>query len=103
MTMETAELSIGLGKKGDGTDSNRARRNDLRKNINIVRELAIADFRLKYHDSALGYIWSMLNPLLLFAVYYFVFTRIFKSALPHYPVFLLIGIVNYSFFQDCTF
>jgi ABC-type polysaccharide/polyol phosphate export permease len=70
---------------------------------NIVRELAIADFRLKYHDSALGYIWSMLNPLLMFGVYYFVFTNIFKSNIPDYPLFLLSGILSYAFFQDVTF
>jgi ABC-type polysaccharide/polyol phosphate export permease len=73
------------------------------KNINIIRELAIADFRLKYHDSVLGYLWSMLNPLLMFAIYYFVFTRIFQSSIPYYPVFLLAGIISYAFFQDCTF
>jgi len=75
----------------------------LKKYINIVRELAIADFRLKYHDSALGYIWSMLNPMMMFAIYYFVFTRIFKSDIQFYPLFLLSGIISYTFFQDCTF
>src|SRR5579862_9653212 len=73
------------------------------KYINIVRELAVADFRLKYHDSVLGYIWSMLNPLLMFGVYYFVFTKIFPNKIPNFPLFLLVGIVNYTFFQDCTF
>jgi ABC-type polysaccharide/polyol phosphate export permease len=76
---------------------------ELKKNLNIIRELAIADFRLKYHDSVLGYLWSMLNPLMMFAIYYFVFTRIFQSAIPYYPVFLLAGIISYAFFQDCTF
>ena len=75
----------------------------LRKYLNIVRELAVADFRLKYHDSVLGYVWSMLNPMFMFAVYYFVFTKIFKSAIQDYPLFLLIGIISYAFFQDCTF
>ncbi|MFI5251104.1 MAG: ABC transporter permease [Bacteroidota bacterium] len=70
---------------------------------NIIRELAIADFRLKYHDSALGYVWSMLNPLLMFGVYYYVFTTIFHSTIPSYPIFLLAGIISYAFFQDCTF
>ena len=74
-----------------------------RQNYNIVRELAVADFRLKYHDSALGYLWSMLNPMLMFAVYYFVFTKIFKSTIPDYPLFLLSGIISYAFFQDVTF
>jgi len=76
---------------------------NLAKYVNIVRELAVADFRLKYHDSALGYVWSMLNPLLMFGVYFFVFTRVFKSTIQDYPIFLLIGIFNYAFFQDCTF
>lgn len=75
----------------------------LRKNINIVRELAVADFRLKYHDSALGYIWSMLNPMMMFGIYFFVFTKIFKSTIEYYPLFLLSGIMSYTFFQDCTF
>ncbi|HUN65250.1 MAG TPA: ABC transporter permease [Bacteroidota bacterium] len=81
----------------------RHRMRDLRKYVTIIRELAIADFRLKYHDSALGYIWSMLNPLLMFVIYYFVFTRIFPSSIAHYPLFLMAGILNYAFFQDCTF
>ncbi len=75
----------------------------LRQYVNIIRELAIVDFRLKYHDSVLGYVWSMLNPLLMFGVYLFVFTKIFTSAIQYYPLFLIIGIVNYAFFQDCTF
>lgn len=71
--------------------------------VNIIREFAISDFRLKYHDSVLGYFWSMLNPLLMFGVYYFVFTKIFHNPIPYYPIFLLTGIVSYAFFQDCTF
>src|SRR6185369_16983855 len=71
--------------------------------INIVRELAIADFRMKYHDSALGYLWSMLNPMLMFAVYYFVFTKIFTNPIQDYPLYLLSGIISYTFFQDVTF
>jgi ABC-type polysaccharide/polyol phosphate export permease len=74
-----------------------------RKYLNIVRELAIADFRMKYHDSVLGYIWSMLNPLVMFAVYFFVFTKIFPNKIDNFPLFLIIGVVNYTFFQDCTF
>jgi ABC-type polysaccharide/polyol phosphate export permease len=72
------------------------------KYVNIVRELAVADFRLKYHDSALGYLWSMLNPMVMFAVYYFVFTQIFKSTIEAYPLFLITGIISYNFFQDST-
>jgi len=91
-------------REGNNTSSERSlKRIRFSKYLNIVRELAIADFRLKYHDSALGYIWSMLNPMFMFAVYYFVFTKIFTSKIDHYPLFLLVGVISYAFFQDCTF
>lgn len=94
----------GVAKPVNSERSGRSGRSrKMRKYLNIVRELAVADFRLKYHDSILGYVWSMLNPMFMFAVYYFVFTKIFKSAIQDYPLFLLIGIVSYAFFQDCTF
>lgn len=101
--MDSAELQIAGEKVSVATVTQRPMSNQFAKNVNIIRELAIADFRLKYHDSALGYIWSMLNPLLMFAIYYFVFTYIFHSTIQYYPIFLLIGILNYAFFQDCTF
>lgn len=92
--------SVGLPQRGkDGVE----RSSTMRRYVNIVRELAVADFRLKYHDSALGYIWSMLNPMFMFGVYYFVFTHIFHSDIPEYPLFLLTGIISYAFFQDTTF
>jgi lipopolysaccharide transport system permease protein len=90
---DTAETS-GIARRQDGSFATY---------FNIVRELAIADFRLKYHDSALGYLWSMLNPILMFGIYYFVFTKIYRSTIEGYPLFLLSGIISYAFFQDCTF
>ncbi len=81
----------------------RNRSHNLSRYVNIVRELAVADFRLKYHDSALGYLWSMLNPVLMFGVFYFVFTYVFFVGIPDYALYLIIGIVTYNFFQDCTF
>lgn len=68
----------------------------------IVRELAIADFRLKYHDSVLGYFWSMLNPLALFLVYHFVFSYLFVVQVPKFTLYLLSGIVFWNFFADAT-
>ena len=75
---------------------------NLRKYVNIVRELAIADFRLKYHDSALGYIWSMLNPIFLFLVYHFVFSYLFVSQVYKFTYYLLSGIIFWNFFGDAT-
>ena len=73
------------------------------RNWDIVREFAIADFRLRYHDSMLGYLWFLLSPAMMFAVYYFVFTQVMYTGIPNYALYLIIGIVSYNFFQDCTF
>jgi ABC-type polysaccharide/polyol phosphate export permease len=69
----------------------------------VVRELAVCDFRLKYHNSALGYAWSMLSPLLMLSIYYFVFRHVVGIKSPGYLVYLVVGIVYWMFFQDCTF
>jgi ABC-2 type transport system permease protein len=71
---------------------------------NLVQTIALTDFKLKYQGSVLGYLWSLVKPLLLFSIYYFVFTRVFKlgGSIPYYPVYLLLGIVVWSYFQETT-
>lgn len=69
----------------------------------IVRAFSISDFRLKYHNSILGYLWSMLNPLALFGVYHFVFSYLFIVEVPKFTLYLLSGIVFWNFFADATF
>lgn len=63
-----------------------------------------ADFKVRYQSSVLGYLWSVLRPLFLFAILYLVFTYIFKvgKGVPHYPVYLLLGIVMWTFFTEST-
>lgn len=63
-----------------------------------------ADFKVRYQSSVLGYLWSVLRPLFLFAILYVVFTYIFKvgKGVPHYPVYLLLGIVLWTFFTEST-
>jgi ABC-2 type transport system permease protein len=73
------------------------------RQLELLRELALSDFRLKYEDSALGYAWSMLSPLLMLAIYYLVFRHIIGVTTPGYLVYLVVGIVYWTFFQDCTF
>jgi len=70
--------------------------------VNIVWELALVDFRKKYHNSTLGYFWSMLNPLLRFLTYYFVFSYLFIVKTDKFTFWLLIGVFWYNFFQDTT-
>jgi len=66
--------------------------------------LARTEFKLRYAGSVLGYLWTLLRPLMLFGVLYTVFTQIFRfgAGIPHYPVMLLMGIILFSFFADAT-
>jgi ABC-2 type transport system permease protein len=75
---------------------------DRTKYFNLIKELAITDFKLRYQGSTLGYLWSLMKPIMLFLVMYFVFTRIFRvgNDISHYPVYLLLGIVIWEFFVE---
>ena len=81
-----------------------ARAPSLRHLLRILQVVAAAEFKLKYAGSALGYVWSVLRPLALFTVLYFVFGRVFKlgAISEFYAVALLIGIVLFTFFSDAT-
>lgn len=74
------------------------------KNITILREMVRTDFKVRYQGSVLGYVWSVLKPLLLFAVLYILFTYIapIGKGVEHYGVSLLIGIVLWNFFSETT-
>jgi lipopolysaccharide transport system permease protein len=76
---------------------------EFQKSFEIVREFAIADFRLRYHDSLLGYLWFLLSPALMFGVYYFVFTSVIYVKIADFALYLILGIISYNFFQDCTY
>jgi ABC-2 type transport system permease protein len=70
----------------------------------VTAALTSTEFKLRYFGSVLGYLWTLLRPLMLFGVLYVVFTHIvrFGSGVPHYPVVLLTGIVLFSFFSEAT-
>lgn len=75
-----------------------------RRNRILLRELVITDFKLRYQGSVLGYLWSLLKPLLLFTILYLVFVRFLKfgEGVQHFEVSLLLGIVLWSFFTEAT-
>ncbi|HJP81594.1 MAG TPA: ABC transporter permease [Candidatus Saccharimonadales bacterium] len=74
------------------------------RNRAILREMVSTDFKVRYQGSVLGYTWSLLKPLFLFAILYLVFTYIIPlgKEVEHYPVYLLIGIVLWNFFTEAT-
>lgn len=66
----------------------------------LIKQLVSRDFKTKYKRSSLGMAWSFMNPLLTMLVQYVVFSALFKSDIPNYPVYLLTGIVFFSFFNE---
>ena len=72
--------------------------------MNLTVTLANTDFKLTYFGSALGYLWTLMRPLLFFGVLLVVFTKIFHVGehIPHYPVTLLGAIIFWTFFVQVT-
>ena len=70
----------------------------------LLKELVKTDFKLRYQGSMLGMAWSVLRPLMLFAVMYVVFVRFlrFGAGIPHFAVSLLLAQTLWSFFQEAT-
>lgn len=77
---------------------------DARRFVSLTLTLASTDFKLRYFGSALGYLWSLMRPLMLFGVLYVVFTQVFSlgKGIPHYPVYLLTSIILWTFFVETT-
>lgn len=75
-----------------------------KQNRALLSELVRTDFKLRYQGSVLGYAWSLLRPLMMFAILYVVFVKFLKIGgdVPHYPIYLLMGIVLWTFFSDMT-
>ena len=72
--------------------------------IILLKQLVKTDFKLRYQGSVLGYIWSLLRPFALFIILYLVFAVILGAGdeIPHYPVYLLLGIVLWNYFAEVT-
>jgi ABC-2 type transport system permease protein len=75
-----------------------------RRALELLYLIAATDFKRHYFGTALGYLWSIARPLMLFGVLLAVFTQVFRlgSEVPHYEVLLLLNIVLFSFFQEAT-
>jgi ABC-2 type transport system permease protein len=78
--------------------------NDVRRFVYLTVTLARIEFKLRYFGSALGYLWSLIRPMLFFGVLYIVFTQVFSlgKSTPHYPVYLLTSIMLWTFFVETT-
>jgi lipopolysaccharide transport system permease protein len=68
----------------------------------LILRLAWSDFKLRYKSSALGFFWSLLEPLLMLLVLYAVFTNLMRLQVEHYQLFLLLGIILWNFLDRGT-
>ena len=64
----------------------------------LLYELVIRDLVLRYRGSVLGFVWTLLNPLLFMLVYTLVFSVYFKSGIANFPVFLIAGLIPWQWF-----
>ena len=79
-------------------------RSRYRYSIILLKQLVKSDFKLRYQNSVLGYLWTLLRPLFLFAILYVVFVKVLKTGanIEHFGVYLLLGIVIWNYFSEVT-
>lgn len=68
----------------------------------LLIQLVARDIKLKYRRSFLGYLWSILNPLMVMVIMVIVFSNMFRFSIENYPVYLLIGQLSFSFLTEST-
>ena len=76
---------------------------DPRRSWHLTRTLAITDFKLRFFGSALGYVWQLMRPLMLFGILYAIFALVLKiDDAPFYAEALLLGLVLFTFLNDAA-
>ena len=75
-----------------------------RRFLRLSWRMARTDFSLRYHGSVLGYLWSLISPLLYFGVLYLAFTRVLRigGTIDHYAAMLLFNLMLFQFFSEAS-
>jgi ABC-type polysaccharide/polyol phosphate export permease len=68
----------------------------------LIKNLVLKDLKLKYRGSVLGFIWSLLSPLVMITVYTLAFTYVIRTAVPGFVYFLLLGLLAWNFFAGAA-
>ena len=76
--------------------------NQLRNYKPLMHELIVRDSKVKYRRSFLGYVWSLLNPLMMMTIMSMVFSYMFRYDIPNYPLYLICGQTLWAFFSEST-
>lgn len=75
---------------------------EIKRNWFIITSLVSKDFKLKYRRSALGVVWSVLNPLLMMCVMAAVFSTFFRFNIENYPLYIILGNTMFALMSDST-
>jgi lipopolysaccharide transport system permease protein len=68
----------------------------------LIRNLVLRDLRVRYKGSALGYLWTQLAPLLMMAVFWFVFSTLQRSQIAMFPIYLIVGLLPWNFCNEAV-
>lgn len=68
----------------------------------LFQEIVKKDIKLKYRRSFLGYLWSVLNPLMIMIIMVLVFSNMFRFDIENYPVYLIVGQTIFNFVSEST-
>lgn len=98
---ETSGSSVDTANAYEAVNKQRPR-NEFRQNLFVLQSLVTRDFKLKYRRSFLGILWSVLNPLLMMVVMAAVFSYMFRFNIEHFPLYLILGSILFTFMSNGT-
>ncbi len=75
-------------------------KNEIFRYRDLILTLVARDLKVRYRRSAIGFLWTMLQPLLMMLVFQLVFSALFRFDLPDYPIYALAGILFWNFFSQ---
>jgi ABC-type polysaccharide/polyol phosphate export permease len=73
---------------------------EIRGNRELIWALAIKELRVRYKRSALGFLWALLNPLLMMLILSMVFSTVMQGSIRSYPIFLISALLPWTFFSQ---
>jgi lipopolysaccharide transport system permease protein len=77
-------------------------REEMWKARGILFNFALTDLKIRYKNSVLGILWSVVEPLLMLGVLFVVFSTMFKTEIENFPIYLLLGLITYNFYKNGT-
>jgi ABC-2 type transport system permease protein/lipopolysaccharide transport system permease protein len=75
---------------------------ELYRSRNVLWQLVAQQLILRYRRTALGYLWTLINPLVMMSIMAWVFSNLFKAEIKSFTVFLFAGMIPWTFFSSVT-